>query len=440
MRARLLDILQYLPNTNRYLVAYSGGRDSHVLLHLLSTLSGELNTRLAALHVDHGLQAASTEWSDHCAFQCKLLDIHLEIIRLKIAPEKGKSPEALARQARYEAISSRMEPGDMLLTAHHQDDQAETLLLQLIRGAGPSGLAAMPDIAVFGRGYHARPLLGFSTKQIQAYAHKNRLEWIEDPTNNNTSFDRNYLRQKVMPLLSQRWPAVSRTISRSARHCAEAQAIIDEVSEEMLCTLLDAENGSLAIPELKRLSGPRIRALLRCWIRQMGYPLPNTVRLNQIENEMLNARPDRNPMVHWPGVEMRRYRNRLYLMPPLTQLDSQLLLDWKSGTRLRLPADLGTLTLYEAAGGIPTDIWRRGKIQVRFRRQGERFRSISGEHSVSLKRYFQQRGVPPWERSRIPLTYINDELVAVGDILLCKSYPGNNKKSLHIEWDKAIQS
>lgn len=437
MHARLLEILQHLQDTNRYLVAYSGGRDSHVLLHMLSALSAELNSEIIALHVDHGLQVVSKEWADHCAVQCKLLNIHLEIIRLNIGSKRGQSPEALARQARYEALSSRIKPGDMLLTAHHQDDQAETLLLQLIRGAGPRGLAAMPAIAAFGKGCHARPLLGFSSKQIQAYAQENRLEWIEDPTNSNTNFDRNYLRQKVMPLLSQRWPVVSRTLSRSARHCAEAQTIIDEVTEEMLRTFVDTESGSLAISELERLSAPRIHALLRCWIRQKGYPLPDTVRLNQIVNEMLNARSDRNPMVHWPGVEMRRYRGRLYLMPPLTELDSKLQLDWKSGTRLRLPADLGTLTLYEGAGGIPADIWRRGRIQVRFRRQGERFRSISGEHSVSLKSFFQQRGIPPWERSRIPLTYINDELAAVGGILLRKSFPGNDEKSLHIEWDKA---
>ena len=440
MRARLLDILQHLPETKRYLIAYSGGRDSQVLLHLLSALTEVHNTELIALHVDHGLQATSGDWADHCAVQCALRKIPLEIVRLELVPERGKSLEAQARKARYEAISSRMEQGDVLLTAHHQNDQAETLLLQLLRGAGPSGLAAMPDIAAFGQGWHIRPLLGFSTKEIEAYALEHRLEWIEDPSNSNMGFDRNYLRQKVMPLLSQRWPAVTRTLSRSARHCAEAQAIIDETAEKMLLSLLDIDSGSLPVPELKRLPPSRTRALLRCWIRRMGYSLPDTVRLDRIVNEVLSARPDRNPVVHWPDVELRRYRGRLYLMPPLTHPDPDLLLEWKTGSPLQLPAGLGILTLHEGAGGISEDIWRSGKVQVRFRQQGERLSSVPGENSISLKSFFQQRGIPPWKRSRIPLIYIDGELAAVGDLFLCKPFRNKGDKSLYIAWNKAKKS
>lgn len=212
--------------------------------------------------------------------------------------------------------------------------------------------------------------------------------------------------------------------------------MIDEAAVEILNRILDIGSGSLPVEELTRIPTPQVRALLRCWISRMGYLLPDTVRLNRIINEVLSAGPDRNPMVHWPGVELRRYRGWLYLMPPLPHLDPDLLLEWKTGSQLRLPAGLGTLTLHEGAGGIAKDIWRSARVQVRFRQQGEKLKSMPGENSVSLKRFFQQRGIPPWQRSRTPLIYINDELVAVGDLFLCKPFQSNEDKSLNIAWDR----
>ncbi|MFC1684270.1 tRNA lysidine(34) synthetase TilS [Pseudomonadota bacterium] len=435
--ARLLSILRQLPTPRRYLVAYSGGLDSSVLLHALASLGDELGAELVAMHINHGLQANAAEWVASCEATCRALDVPLIGMELNLEVPKGESIEAVARHARYGAIQGQMVPGDVLLTAHHQDDQAETLLLQLMRGSGPSGLAAMPRSAPFGPGRHLRPLLDFSREQLHAYASEQGLSWVDDASNRDERFDRNFLRQQVMPLLAQRWPAMARTLSRSARHCAEAQALIDEQSQGDLDAIGDMESDSLPLAPLMRLPAPRCRALLRHWIRGKGFPVPDTSRLDRLMQEMFSAGPDRMPIVHWPGVEVRRYRDRLYLMVPLHEHDPSLVLEWDGNSMLKLPSGLGTLSIHTGMGGIDPKQWAVGPIHICFRQGGERFRPAGRGQSHSLKALFQEQGIPPWQRDRVPLITIGDQLAAVADLWVAESFASKGQaQGMRISWER----
>lgn len=435
--ARLLSILRQLPRPQRYLVAYSGGLDSTVLLHALASLDKELGADLAAVHINHGLQAGAAEWATGCEETCRSLAVPLISMELNLERQKGESTEALARQGRYGAIRERMVSGDVLLTAHHQDDQAETLLLQLMRGSGPSGLAAMPRSAPFGPGHHARPLLEFNRQQLQAYASEQGLSWVEDSSNRDERFDRNFLRQQVVPLLKGRWPAMERTLSRSARHCAEAQALIDEMAQADLDTIIDAESNSLPLEPLLQLPAPRCRALLRLWVKDRGFPVPDTSRLDRLMQEMFSAGPDRMPMVHWAGVEVRRYRDRVYLMTPLRQHDPSVVLAWDGKLPLKLPSGIGSLNAQAGVGGIDPKRWAAGPIHIRFRKGGERFRPAGRGQSHSLKALFQEQGIPPWLRDRVPLITIGNQLAGVADLWVDETFAvQGGKQGVKISWTR----
>ncbi|MCP3866632.1 MAG: tRNA lysidine(34) synthetase TilS [Gammaproteobacteria bacterium] len=433
--SRLLEVLNGMPEADRYLVAYSGGRDSHVLLHALAALGKELPGRIEALHVDHGLQSASRDWSAHCVQICRELDVPCQVLPLTLRLEKGASVEELAREARYRALVARMDPGDMLLTAHHLEDQSETVLLQLLRGAGLGGLAAMPPVSGYGPGYRARPLLGFSCNALKFYALEQKLDWVEDPSNQNTRFDRNFLRHEIIPLMANRWPAMATTIARSARHCAEAQALVDTLCQRDLEEISSKRTGRLSLSGLQALSLPRARAVLRAWIRQRGYRLPDTARLHRALREMTFAARDRNPMVNWQGAELRRYRDWLYIIDPLVPLDEGLELDWDLEQPLSLPGGLGILRMHTPPSHFSGDKLNQGK--VRFRHRGERVRPMGWKHSQSFKKFYQQRGVPPWERQRIPLLYLNSELAAVADLCICESPSGHwSAADMKLAWDR----
>jgi len=423
----LLKILNEQPSAQRYLIALSGGCDSIALLHAMAAIRDELPAELVAVHVNHGLQADASAWAAHCAQICQQLDIALIQVVLDLQINKGESLEAVAREARYSAIREHMAKGDMLLTAQHQDDQAETILLQLLRGSGPSGLAAMPQLTTFGAGFHARPLLAFTRKQLHQYAVEQGLVWVEDASNQDRRFDRNFLRQEVMPLLARRWPALSRTLSRSARHCAEAQQLIDGIAIDDL-KKVDQPEGTLSIQGLTALPAPQCRAVLRAWIQREGFQLPDTLHLDRIQKEMLQAAPDRNPLVGWAGCELRRYRNQLFIMAPLTPHDPKLVLSWDGQLPLQLPANLGVLTTGVGDKGIDPTKWQNGKIEIRFRQGGERCQLAGRKHTHSLKKLLQDKGVPPWQRGRIPLIYIDNQLAAVIDLWVCEPFLSPNNQ------------
>ncbi len=436
----LLQTLSALPSCKRLLVAYSGGMDSHVLLHSILQIREQLAAQVTALHVNHGLQKQASIWAERCSAFCKQYEIPIAILEVDATHGRGESPEAVARDSRYSAIAGIMQEGDILLTAHHSDDQAETVLLQLLRGSGPSGLSGMPMINGFGPGFHARPLLGHSRVDLAEYATNNNLEWLEDFSNRDISFDRNYLRHEVIPLLRQRWPALERTLSRSASHCAEAQLLIEQAARIDLQEMQPDHNDSISITALAALPLPRARAVIRTWISDAGLNLPDTVRLDRVLREMLTAREDRNPMVDWQGVELRRYRERIYLMPTLQNLDHTLELEWDGCAPLILPSGLGVLYAESAKSseqGISASAWEDGNITIGFRGGGERCRPLGRSNSKSLKNLFQEQAIPPWQRGRIPLIKIDGELAAVGDIWLCDTFKADSSEmAVQLRWER----
>jgi tRNA(Ile)-lysidine synthase len=436
--AALLAELQRFPPAETYWVAFSGGCDSLALLHALVELGVRLPARLRALHADHGLQPESAAWARDCQHQCAALNVPLEVMRLGLAPVSGQSLEAVAREARYLALGARIGPGDLLLTAHHQDDQAETLLLQLLRGSGVSGLAGMPSLAPLGVGQLARPLLAFARREIEDYARGQGLVWIDDPSNRKLDFDRNYLRHRVIPQLRARWPGLSRSLARSARHCGEARTLIDELARRDLAAARDEGSDRLQLEVLRVLPAPRCRALLRRWIREQGRPVPPTAALDRILDELLPAPRDRRPEVKWSGGEVRRFRDGLYLLRPLPALDPNWRRSWDGAAVLVLPAGLGRLLMEPVTGhGIAVGRLRDADLTVGFRQGGERCRPVGAARSRRLKQLLQEAEVPPWERARLPLLWLDGELAAVGDLWVCENYAaGRGEPGLRLRWER----
>lgn len=411
-----LSNLPFLANVKRFVIAYSGGLDSHVLLHSISRLRASLDGRdIIALHVDHGLSQKSDQWSRHCAAQCEALGVPFVDIKVDAKPESGESPEAAAREARYQAFNEFMQACDCLLTAHHQDDQAETLLLQLLRGAGPRGLAAMPSFARFSMGWHARPLLGYSNDELHVYAQQVGLSWIDDESNSDTRFDRNFLRHEIMPLLKTRFPGVAATLSRSASLCAEAAGLLEEAAAADL-TQVQLSQEALSVSGLQGLGETRARNLMHQWCRGRGLPTPTAAQMQCVWDEVIGAAEDSEPLVSWPGGEVRRYRDALFLNAPLQKHDVGQCLPWDGQQALMIPG-LGRLTAEPMLGkGIVSSALLDRNVEIRFRQGGEQLRPAGRHGRHALKKLFQEAGIPPWQRERIPLLYVDDQLLAVAGL------------------------
>ena len=411
---RLLDglggSLAELPGPPRKLaVAFSGGLDSTVLLAAICRLTPCPEVR--ALHVDHGLQPDSRAWEGHCRVAAAALGAGYASLRCPVEPAPGESIEAHARAVRYRALEELLAPGEILLTAHHADDQLETVMLRLLRGTGVRGLRGIAPLQPFGAGFLARPLLGVSRAEILAAARDRGLEWIEDPSNRDTRFDRNYVRAELVPRIAKRWPAAARTVGRAASQMAEAQQILDEAA------LADApgDPDRIDCAVLRDLSPIRRRNVLRHSIVRLGLPMPDTRQMKELIRALDVRRRDAGTRVRWPDGEARIYRDRLYLLEPLPApsppgYSGEVSLDrpW-SGPEGRVRLVSGS------EQGLPAT-WAEEGFSVRFREGGERFRPMGRPHSRPLKKWLQEAGVPPWLRARIPLLYREDALVAVGDL------------------------
>ncbi|MGD8925798.1 MAG: tRNA lysidine(34) synthetase TilS [Thioalkalispiraceae bacterium] len=428
--ASLLEKLRQYPVPASYVLAYSGGCDSHGMLHALVTIREQLQCRtIKVIHVDHGLQSQSSEWTRHCEAVCRHYEIPFNAIHLNLQVPKGKSTEAYARSARYAALESKLIPGDMLLLAQHQDDQAETLLLQLLRGSGVKGLAAMPEITKINDYWQARPFLSLTRDQIQAYAESMGLDWIEDPTNSDNRFDRNYLRNLVFPVLKQRWPSLSETIARASRHQAEANLLLDELAELDFQACQLAEKTMLAIAPLKNLSTARQRNLLRYWIAdRCEYPMPDSTQCQRIIDEVLPAAEDAEPQVSWNDVIVRRYRDVLYLGRGSAERFVRWRQTWDLKSPLVLPSGQRLLATEKKGQGLvlpeTSDI-----LSVRFRQGGEKCRLPGRQHRHELKKLLQSWGVPPWQRDQIPLIYVGDELAQIVGYSLCEPFLAKNEQT-----------
>ena len=412
--------MPFLSATTTVWVAYSGGCDSHVLLHVLTELRQSQAFELKAVYVNHGLSPNAVAWGEHGQKICDDLNVELVCLQVDATPKNGASPEAAARNARYRAITDLLQTDQYLCTAHHQDDQAETLLLQLLRGAGPKGLAGMPQASVLGKATQLRPLLGFSQTQLKAYAEQQGLHWIEDESNADTGCNRNYLRHEIMPLLRQRWPSADATITRSANNCAEAAALIDVLAEQDYQQVKHEASSELLISELLALDNARLKNVLRYWIRRADLPLPSDKKLQHIVSDVLHAAEDKTPLVHWPGAEVRRYNNKVYVLSPLPEFDASQVIPWHDLTQpLALP-DGSWLSCEETEQkpAFDPEVLESGLVTIRFRQGGEVCQPVGSEHHKSLKHLFQECQIVPWQRPRTPLLYLNNSLIAVIGVCL----------------------
>ncbi len=415
----LSQTLKSLDSSNALTVGFSGGLDSTVLLHALSMLRRQQGIVVSAVHIHHGLQQQADVWSAHCARICDEFGVPCEVIRVDATAQPGESPEAAARKARYEALCSRLTDNDFLLTAHHQDDQAETLLLQLLRGAGPAGLSSMPAKSAFGKGWHVRPLLAVSRDELAAYAEQHDLAWIDDESNADIGLDRNYLRHEVIPVLKRRWPAAAYTIARAASHQAGAQHLLKELAQGDLSQLAGSTPATLSAGGLKRLSIERQRNALRSWLHVHELNMPTLAQLEEIRHQMLSPRCDIEPCVHWEGGEVRRYRDDLYAMKPQGMHDASQVFLWDMRQPLPLVGLGITLDAATLAAQGLTQVTDNYLI-VKFRQGGERCKPKGRAHHHELKKLFQEAGVPPWQRARIPLLYAGERLVMVFGYWVCE--------------------
>lgn len=408
-----------------FCVAYSGGLDSSVLLCALAALRARAGFRLRAIHIDHGLHQESRRWAAAARAQARRLQVPCQVLRLQIVRKRGESLEAVARRERYRALRQRLGVDEALLTAHHQDDQFETLLLALMRGSGVRGLAAMGGRGVLAGVTLLRPLLPISRSQLEQYAGAAGLTWSEDPSNVDQRFDRNYLRRQILPPLRARWPAAAAMGSRSASHLAEAQGLLERLARAGVAAA--ADGSALRVSVLRGLALPERRNLLRSWIAARGLRLPDHRRLREIAEAMLAARADALPRVKWDGGELRRHGDRLLAVPPpnasATPGESAATAagawDWRQrrwwplagGAALGLVADRhGDVDL----ASLPCP------LRVGFRRGGERLRERQGR--LPLKNLLQARGVAPWERGSVPLLRARGRIVAVADLWLDAAY------------------
>lgn len=405
-------------------VALSGGLDSCVLLHALAAL--QLPVTLRALHINHQISVNADNWQQQCADLCAQLQVPFTAVKVSVK-NSGRGLEDAARAARYEVFEQSIQTGDLLLTAHHGDDQSETLLLRLMRGTGPRGLAAMASLRPLGLGSLHRPLLNFTRADLEEYAQIQQLSWVTDESNSDDHYDRNYLRNQVMPLLRQRWPGFAGKWQQTAELCATNEALIEELAAQdlQLANFQPALVGtSISLDYLQSLSLARRHNLLRTWLRGQGLAIPEQQHLQQVEQQIIGGRQDAETQVSWADVSLRVYRQRLFALPSaeLPGIDREtsaaISLDTtvSLGRALQFSAELS----YGSDGPLlQADL---PNLHLAFRRGGERCRPAGRAHSQTLKRLLQDYGVEPWLRESLPLVYSGDTLVAVANLWICEGY------------------
>lgn len=413
--ASLAELLPRAGPARRFVVALSGGLDSSVLVHALSATRGTHGVPIVAVHVDHGLHPESAAWAEHCRELAARLGIEFLLRQVTVDTNGGQGPEAAAREARYGALRHIVAAGDWLLSAHHADDQAETVLLNLMRGSGAAGLAGIPASRRFGAGWLLRPLLGVDRGDLEAYAREQDLAWLQDPANDSEQFDRNFLRHEILPRLDARWPGAASRIRRSAELAREADMLLAELAQadrELTSVRVDR----LSISRLAQLSPERQRNLLRHLILDLGLPAPGAAHLESIVDSLVPARADAMPVVSWPGASARRYRDQLYLLAASEQDE-----EWPEsiavvGHCIELPHGMGTLEFEDGApAGLSAAVVQQG-LELRFRVGGEKFKPVGQRHTRKLKKLLQEAGVVPWMREYLPLVYSGQRLVAVADL------------------------
>ncbi len=423
--------IKSLNGINKVVIAYSGGVDSHVLLHACSKLQKTLDhLSFLAVYIDHGLHDDSLLWAEHCKKITGDLNVPFVSKQVYAKNDHGEGPEQAARRARYKALSGFIDQHSVLLTAQHQDDQAETLMLQLLRGAGLDGLASMPVIAEFYEGFIVRPFLGYAKQQVLQYAQKENLVWIEDSSNLDVSYDRNFLRQEVIPLIQSRWPAFSRTTARSASHCAEAASILADICAPILS---EAGARELPIAIIKQHNEAYQRLIIREWLKIQGVRVPSKKQLLQIQG-LLKGDARKVSIVEWSNHQVRLFDEHFYYKEkqsePIISVHEWL------DKECQLPEPLGQLIIQPSKGlGVDRQLWDSAHITIRSRQGGESIQLAGRSGRKTLKKLLNEERILPWVRNSLPLIYLNDELVAVADLWLDERYLASAESpSYTINW------
>ncbi len=424
--ATWLDSLQVPLAELQLAVAFSGGRDSAVLLHALQSLRARYTAlTLRVFHIHHGLHPQACDWAKHCEDISALYQINCQVVRLALTPLPGQSVEEVARNGRYNAFKALLKTNEYLLTAHSEDDQAETVLLQLMRGAGPKGLCAMAPLMRLGQGKLARPLLSVSRQVIAEYAKMHGLTWIEDPSNQDPRFARNFLRLDVLSSLQSYFPGLTRCVARSAEHIGAMQQLLEEyIAVDFSACLAE---GNLDLTALKAFSSPKQMAILRAWLQHHQIRSPSTKILNTILQQALDAKIDAKVSFSFGNITLYRYQNKLY---------------WEESLAMRVPEttvwDLSQPLLWAGKRWQATLTAGQGlrlangnaKLIVKVRQGGERCRLLGEKMSRSLKKVLQDRKIPFWQRQQLPLFYQGEALVCIGKNMVCDGWQVNTANEL----------
>lgn len=402
-------------------IAFSAGMDSHVLLHVAANLLQDQNDiKLRAIHINHGLQTDSDQWAKHAQTVCDELNVAL-IVRKVNVEEDTDGPEGGARLARYEAFADIILPGEHLLLAQHADDQAETFLLQALRGSGPDGLASIPRKRTFSGAYMGRPFLGCTQQSIAEHAQSNALSWIEDPSNADNRYDRNFIRNEVLPVIRTRWPAATKTLSRSAMLSAASVHTLHDIAVEDLNVVRAQASTELNIESLRVLPTERCFNVLRLWVRQAGLRMPRLQDLQQVMSDLLHAKTDSLGVVNMRDYEFRRHGDKLFLINSLVK-NEPFSLKWEAPYEDLLISETGQVLSKAGCEQQGLQLPPEGSITVRSRIGGELIKLGEPAFHKAVKKVLQEAAVPPWQRDAIPLLYVNGSLAAVWNVVVAVDF------------------
>jgi tRNA(Ile)-lysidine synthase len=436
---RVADSLcQLVPAQCSVKLGLSGGVDSVVLLHLLCSLAPRYSWQISALHVHHGISPNADAWAEFCAGLCANYKVPLLIEYVDISQLRNEHGiEAAARKLRHAAFAQQ--DCDFIALAHHADDQVETLLLQLLRGAGIKGVAAMPLLKP-GTSQTAatlRPLLDVHRSELLKYAQQHHLKWVEDESNADDYYPRNFLRNQLLPMLEEKFPAYRDTLSRSARHFAEAGELLDELAQQ---DTNDWTSGApLEIASLRALSLTRAKNLLRYFLHVSGAPMPQTLQLDDMLHQLLTVREDSAVCVEFGGWQVRYYQNKVYVLREPGDFDPTLKLDWLGEAELLWPASNTNLIFLQTLGqGVSLKKLQQARVTLRLRSGGESLRPHAEAATRSLKNLLQEYRIPPWLRERLPLLYCGEELVSVIGVAIAAEYQAEFGEASLVVADKHL--
>lgn len=415
------------------LVAVSGGLDSMLLLSLLAE---KVNPKLiTAVHINHGLSENADLWQAQVESYCQQLGVAVKSEKVDLV-NSGEGLEAAARQARYAVFERALTSNGLLFMAHHADDQSETVLYRLLRGSGPKGLSGIPSRRPLGRGYLIRPFLDYAKSELKSEAQSRGISWIDDESNLDNRFDRNFLRNSIIPKLSQRWPDYTQSLSRTAELSAESDQLSKDLAVIDFQALdLKVEHGgwSISIQALLCLSPIRQKNCLRYWSELQGLMAPGLTIIDEVLTSVLTARQDACPEVTWQSQRWSRFKDRLYLLKESSQaVNPEQIFSWNLQKKLKLQDGSYLRVAQQMGCGIKSTV---KQVEVRFRQGGERCKPAGRRHSNTLKKLLLEYEMVPWLRDKVPLLYVDEQLIAVGDLWVCEDWlAGSEEMGQMIFW------